>query len=139
MSMFLDSVTLACAEPTRQRPPHRSSGRHRRGRRGAIERSRGGRRPDTRRCYLVASFLWRRFMPDNRTDSAANDGDELQLLEADAAALPDASEPDSARHVRIAVAAYLRAESRGFEPGRELDDWLEAEREVAREGRRIAA
>ena len=78
-------------------------------------------------------------MPDNRTDSAANEGDELQLLEADAAASPDASEPHSARHVRIAVAAYLRAESRGFEPGRELDDWLEAEREVAREGRRIAA
>jgi len=78
-------------------------------------------------------------MPDNRTDSAANDGDKLQPLEADAAASPDASDRDSARHVRIALAAYLRAEARGFEPGRELDDWLEAEREVDRGGRMIAA
>jgi hypothetical protein len=30
----------------------------------------------------------------------------------------------------IAVAAYYRAERRGFAPGGELDDWLEAEREL---------
>lgn len=30
----------------------------------------------------------------------------------------------------IAQAAYLRAEKRSFEPGRELDDWLEAEAEI---------
>lgn len=30
---------------------------------------------------------------------------------------------------RIAELAYYKAESRGFEPGHELDDWLEAERE----------
>jgi hypothetical protein len=35
---------------------------------------------------------------------------------------------------RIALAAYLRAERRGFAPGRELDDWLAAEREVDAEG-----
>ncbi len=34
------------------------------------------------------------------------------------------------REARIAERAYWRAERRGFEPGRELDDWLEAEREV---------
>jgi hypothetical protein len=34
------------------------------------------------------------------------------------------------RYERIAEAAYLRAEQRGFEPGHEVDDWLEAEREV---------
>lgn len=34
------------------------------------------------------------------------------------------------REARIAEAAYWRAERRGFEPGHELDDWLEAEREV---------
>jgi len=33
------------------------------------------------------------------------------------------------RDVRIAELAYYKAESRGFEPGHELDDWLEAERE----------
>lgn len=30
----------------------------------------------------------------------------------------------------IAVAAYHKAEKRGFAPGGETDDWLEAEREV---------
>jgi hypothetical protein len=38
---------------------------------------------------------------------------------------------------RIAVAAYYRAEQRGFEPGHELEDWIAAEKEVRRgtEGR----
>jgi hypothetical protein len=31
---------------------------------------------------------------------------------------------------RIAVAAYCNAERRGFEPGGEVDDWLEAEQQV---------
>ncbi len=30
----------------------------------------------------------------------------------------------------IAEAAYYRAQARGFTPGHELDDWLEAEAEV---------
>jgi hypothetical protein len=34
------------------------------------------------------------------------------------------------RHDRIAEAAYLRAQHRGFLPGCELQDWLEAEAEV---------
>ena len=34
------------------------------------------------------------------------------------------------RHRRISIAAYRRAESRGFSPGGELEDWLAAEREV---------
>ena len=33
------------------------------------------------------------------------------------------------RDAEIAELAYYKAESRGFEPGYELDDWLEAERE----------
>jgi len=33
------------------------------------------------------------------------------------------------RAFRIAETAYYKAEARGFEPGRELDDWLEAEAE----------
>lgn len=36
------------------------------------------------------------------------------------------------RHARIAEAAYYRAERRGFAPGHELDDWLQAEAEIAR-------
>jgi hypothetical protein len=35
-----------------------------------------------------------------------------------------------ARHGIIAQAAYFRAQQRGFEPGRELEDWLTAEAEV---------
>jgi hypothetical protein len=31
----------------------------------------------------------------------------------------------------VAECAYYKAERRGFVPGFELDDWLEAEREVA--------
>ena len=34
------------------------------------------------------------------------------------------------RKQRIATLAYERAESRGFAPGHELEDWLAAEREV---------
>lgn len=30
---------------------------------------------------------------------------------------------------RIAEMAYYKAEKRGFEPGHEMDDWLEAEQE----------
>ena len=46
------------------------------------------------------------------------------VLEAssDPICLPD-------RDIRIAELAYYKAENRGFEPGRELEDWLEAERE----------
>jgi len=42
------------------------------------------------------------------------------------------------RHAIIAEAAYYRAERRGFSPGHELDDWLQAEAEVAcRTGRPV--
>ncbi|MGH8267539.1 MAG: DUF2934 domain-containing protein [Steroidobacteraceae bacterium] len=34
------------------------------------------------------------------------------------------------RREMIAQAAYLRAERRGFAPGRETEDWLAAEQEV---------
>ena len=36
------------------------------------------------------------------------------------------------RRAMIAEAAYYRAERRGFEPGHELEDWLQAEAEIAR-------
>jgi hypothetical protein len=34
------------------------------------------------------------------------------------------------RHRHISELAYRRAEQRGFAPGDEVEDWLEAEREV---------
>lgn len=38
------------------------------------------------------------------------------------------AEADLPRERQIAEAAYYLAEKRGFEPGHELDDWLEAEK-----------
>jgi Protein of unknown function (DUF2934) len=34
------------------------------------------------------------------------------------------------REARIAKAAYLKAEQRGFAPGHELEDWIMEEREI---------
>ena len=34
------------------------------------------------------------------------------------------------RHANVAEAAYLLAEQRGFAPGHEIDDWLQAELQV---------
>lgn len=34
------------------------------------------------------------------------------------------------RYLRTAECAYYKAQERGFEPGHELDDWLEAEAEL---------
>ncbi len=36
------------------------------------------------------------------------------------------------RFERISIAAYYRAEARGFEPGLAMEDWLTAEAEVDR-------
>jgi len=35
----------------------------------------------------------------------------------------------------VAVCAYYKAEKRGFEPGHDLDDWLEAEQEISKQRR----
>jgi hypothetical protein len=45
------------------------------------------------------------------------------------------SDPSSSREALIAIAAYYRAERRGFLPGHEQEDWLAAEREVDGAGR----
>ena len=46
--------------------------------------------------------------------------------------LEDAVKRDDERRRLIEESAYYRAERRGFEPGREEEDWLEAEKEVDR-------
>ncbi len=41
--------------------------------------------------------------------------------------------PDASKwHAMIAEAAYYRAQRRGFAPGHELEDWLQAEAELRR-------
>ncbi|QXP85636.1 DUF2934 domain-containing protein [Methylococcus sp. ANG] len=47
----------------------------------------------------------------------------------EAETVPPPPDPDMLRAL-IAEAAYLRAEKRGFVGGSELEDWLEAEKEV---------
>jgi hypothetical protein len=47
-----------------------------------------------------------------------------------AVALAAAALPSEERHRMIALAAYFRAERRGFNPGQELDDWFEAEAKI---------
>ena len=44
------------------------------------------------------------------------------------ASVPPVSVEERAR--RVARAAYFRSQKRGFDPGRDLEDWLEAEAEV---------
>lgn len=44
----------------------------------------------------------------------------------------EARTPDPVRlHAMIEKAAYHRAQQRGFAPGHELEDWLQAEAEIA--------
>lgn len=45
---------------------------------------------------------------------------------ADIASIADAGDPSE----HIAVAAYYKAQARGFAPGQEIEDWLEAEQEL---------
>ena len=64
--------------------------------------------------------------PASNTTRSANSG----------SARIDTSQPNrsadtaEARWRRTAIAAFYRAQARGFAPGRELEDWLEAEREL---------
>lgn len=52
------------------------------------------------------------------------------------AAGPDTNGSDNEeRHRKIAIAAYYRAERRGFEPGGQFDDWLAAEAEIEQQER----
>lgn len=43
----------------------------------------------------------------------------------------DAQARTTDHQVKVALAVYFIAEKRGFEPGHELDDWLEGEAEIA--------
>lgn len=47
-----------------------------------------------------------------------------------AQANPESFAPHTDRLAHIAVSAYYKAEARGFAPGGELDDWLQAEAEL---------
>ena len=62
--------------------------------------------------------------PARKATPAARPGDAKRTAPEPASITPDE------RRVLIAQAAYFRAEKRGFAPGGEERDWLEAELEV---------
>ena len=49
---------------------------------------------------------------------------------APSAIAPSSSPEQHDRQQRVAEAAYYLAERRGFQPGHEREDWLEAEKQV---------
>lgn len=58
-------------------------------------------------------------------------GYEWETVGAEPLAEPPSPQADPVPfHLAVAVRAYYKAEQRGFEPGRETADWLEAEREL---------
>lgn len=69
-----------------------------------------------------------------RQISAAQRAPQLQPLVEEGSAVPKGGMaiPDEEIHRRIAEAAYYRAAERGFAPGRELEDWLEAEAQIVK-------
>lgn len=76
-------------------------------------------------------------MPAQRTERQGNKGKERTGGAAAARAAPSAGTASAvtpqARWQMIAEAAYFRAQKRGFAPGGEIEDWLEAETEVDRQ------
>lgn len=68
----------------------------------------------------------------SRTDAKPVNAEEKSLprrRSSRSAGLP-LSLSDRERNERISVAAYFRAEKRGFAPGGEIEDWISAEAEI---------
>lgn len=89
-------------------------------------------------CYCLPARIFGR-AKSNEEKNMKTDNRSLQQIRGKpavrrgrATSSPDSSsaEFDSPREQMIAEAAYFRAEQRGFEPGNEMSDWLEAEADV---------
>ena len=65
-------------------------------------------------------------------DRGATVGAKSRKLGADVRPGADPVVNPQERELLIAQAAYFRAEKRGFAPGGELQDWIEAEAEILR-------
>ena len=61
------------------------------------------------------------------TDQAESEAEGMAMQEP---APESESDSDAERRRRIAEAAYYRAEQRNFAPGNDMEDWLEAERQL---------
>jgi hypothetical protein len=73
---------------------------------------------------VMAEMKERRKTPRKTTKTATPQPDSQAEARASAA-------PDDIRRL-IAEAAYYKAKERGFQPGHELEDWVQAESEVMR-------
>jgi len=60
--------------------------------------------------------------------------EQLSRRNAQSKAAPARGSDLGQRHAMIAEAAYYCAERRGFAPGHELEDWVQAEAQMARSG-----
>lgn len=54
-------------------------------------------------------------LPSNLKETTKNAGDEKDIVS------------------EIAVAAYYKSQARGYEPGHEIQDWIEAEAEILKQ------
>ncbi len=71
---------------------------------------------------VVAVFLQEIVLAKQKADSNVKQPQEIPAGEAGVTPV--------AQEQMIAVAAYYRAEQRGFSPDQELEDWLQAEKEI---------
>ena len=76
--------------------------------------------------------------PNNQENSTNPKGNNAPIAKVDNHSQGQPTSPteqllgeSTPRHQWISVAAYYRAQARGFEPGKELDDWLEAEKDYS--------
>jgi len=76
--------------------------------------------------------------PNNQENSTNQRGNNTPIAQVDNPSQRQATSPteqllgeSTPRHQWISVAAYYKAQAREFEPGKELDDWLEAEKEYS--------
>ena len=70
-------------------------------------------------------------VPDSQTTTGSVTGEPDEPLRAHGAPVD--------RETKVREAAYAAAERRGFAPGQEIEDWLEAERAVDAENARAAS
>jgi hypothetical protein len=78
------------------------------------------KRPPQRSARVVRETTPKEWVEDDSSPEVVGKASERQ-------------ESEEEYHARIAELAYSYAGKRGFAPGGELDDWLSAEREIARQ------
>lgn len=69
-------------------------------------------------------------MRKQATERSGSSGSTQQKVSVAAPQPEPAPIVSQERHRRVAEVAYYLAERRGFEPGHEMEDWLEAEKTI---------